>query len=221
MLLLHLRLCLEIMRITNIQKKELSDIFRESNLNILEFETSGQHKEFKVKFKHEYFSFSINIQKPDVYYLTIYPIDNTEGYSVSSNWAVTKNKFKDWINQIDNDLNTPNGWNTFQSSNYLNADFSDLEENFEETEKEQTRQNIQVLKEKINLIELPKESIDIINKKLDDLSIKLDVMSKFDWKSLFLGTVASLIMSLGIPPETNGILWEYIKISFSGLKIKG
>ncbi len=60
------------MRITNSQKNELAYIFRNSGLDIFDFETSGQYKEFKVKFKHEYYSFTIEVRKPDNYYLSIF-----------------------------------------------------------------------------------------------------------------------------------------------------
>ncbi|MGD0712348.1 MAG: hypothetical protein ABR968_14325 [Bacteroidales bacterium] len=140
------------MRITNIQKKELSDIFRESGLNVLDFETTGQYKEFKIKFKHDYYSFSLNIQKDKNYYLTIFPIDNTQGYSVGATWTQTKNYFAEWTMQLATDLNTATGWETFQSHNFLNADFKELAQEFSETEKEQVRQSIKELKEKIKTL---------------------------------------------------------------------
>jgi hypothetical protein len=56
---------------------------------------------------------------------------------------------------------------------------------------------------------------------LDALSAKIDELNKFDWKSMFIGTIASLIMTLVVPPEVSGMLWEYIKMSFNNLKING
>ncbi|WP_157730814.1 hypothetical protein [Arenibacter algicola] len=50
---------------------------------------------------------------------------------------------------------------------------------------------------------------------------KVDDLTKFDWKALFIGTIATLVISLGIPPESNGMLWEWIKSAFNGLKLKG
>ena len=210
------------MRITNTQKKELSDIFRKSGLNILDFDTSGQYQEFKVKFKYEYYSFSISYQKPDNYLLTVFPIDDTKGYSKDgATWENTKVRFEKWAKQIFTELSTPTGWETFQSENFLNADFQELEQEFIDTEKEQVRQSIKELQEKINNLKLPEPSLQAIHKKLDDLSLKVDELSKFDWKSLFVGTFASLIITLGIPPEINGIIWDYIKTAFSGLRLKG
>ncbi|HNX56946.1 MAG TPA: hypothetical protein PKO30_15240 [Prolixibacteraceae bacterium] len=207
------------MRITNTQKKELSDIFREFNLNISEFETSGQYKEFKVKYKYEYYSFSINIQKIDNFYLTIFPVNDTKGFSVGATWEQTKQRFSAWAKQISTELNTPTGWEAFDSENFLDSKFSDIDDEFTDSEKVQIRQSINDLKARIQTLELPQLSLDTIAKKLDDLTKKVDSLSKFDWKSLFIGTIASLILTLVIPPDTNGMIWEYVKIAFGRMKI--
>lgn len=208
------------MRITNIQKNELSDIFRNTGLNLLDFETSGQYKEFKIKFKHEYFSFSININESNKYVAVLLPVNDTSGHQFSGTWEQIKRHFSNWIHQIAVELNTPTGWETFQSENFLNAEYEELNQDFSDTEKMQARQSIINLKVRVESLELPADKINIINKKLDDLSIKVDEFSKFDWKSLFIGTVASLIMTLVIPPQASGLLWEYIKTAFSGLRLK-
>lgn len=209
------------MRITNTQKNQLSDIFRKTGLNLLDFETSGQFKEFKIKFKHEYFSFSINIKEQDKYDAIILPVNDTNGHLFSGNWEHLKAQFSHWINSIAIELNTPTGWETFQSENFLNAEFEELNQNFSDSEKAQARQSINELKEKAKTLELSPEALNILNKKLDDLSEKVDELSKFDWKSLFIGTIASLIMTLLIPPQASGRLWEYIKTAFGGLRLNG
>ncbi|MBS1573011.1 MAG: hypothetical protein JST62_11490 [Bacteroidetes bacterium] len=211
------------MRITNTQKQELAEIFRESGLNLLDFETSGQHKEFKVQYKHEYFSFYINIHDKDknVYHVTVFTVSNTKASPVAATWEQVKGKFKVWTKEVFTELNTPTGWETFESENFLNNDFQELNSEFTELEKAKVGQSISELKEKIKLLELPEPTLDILNKKLDELHIKVDKLNKFDWKSLFIGTIASLIMTLAIPPQASGLIWEYIKSAFSGLKLKG
>lgn len=177
------------MRITNIQKKELAEIFREIGLNILDFEVSGQFKEFKVKFRYEYFSFSINKIRSDQYSLTILPVNDTKGSSLTANWEDTKKRFKNWANQLHKELNTPTGWQSFQSENFLNAELKELDNAFSETEKEQVKHSIDELKEKVKTLELATEKSDIIIEKLSQLSKKVDELSKFDWKSLFMWTL--------------------------------
>jgi hypothetical protein len=211
------------MRITNSQKNELSEIFRTSGLRLLDFETSGQHKEFKIQYKHEYFSFYINVydQDKDIYHVTIFNVSSTKAIPVGANWEQVKGKFKIWTKEVFTELNTPTGWESFQSENFLNAEYEELNSHFNDLEKELVARSILELKNRIKTIELPEATLDILLNKLEDLNSKVDTLNKFDWKSMFLGTVASLIMTLTIPPEASGLIWEYIKIAFSGLKLKG
>lgn len=208
------------MRITNFQKKELSDIFKRNGLNVVDFETSGEYQEFIIKFKYDYFSFTIVKVKDDVYSLSILAIDRKNPHSSSENWGNLITKFDNWTKQVSRELVSPTGWESFENTNFLNAEFGDLNTSFNETEKIQTKQSILELKEKILLLNLPPNKLEIIENKLDNLTLKVDELNKFDWKSLFIGTIASLIMTLVIPPEASGILWEYIKSSFNNLKIK-
>lgn len=71
----------------------------------------------------------------------------------------------------------PTGWETFQGENYLNANY---QEKFKEEEKIQTRNSIKELRGNILGLELPAPTPDAINRKLDDLSNKIDGLSKFD-----------------------------------------
>jgi hypothetical protein len=209
------------MRITNVQKKELANIFNKSGLSKLDFDVTGQHKEFKIKFKHDYFSFSINAESSDSYKLIIYDVDNTQPKSLKVTWLSTKKRFERWTQKILQELTTPTGWESFQSDNYLNADFDDLDNKFTDAEKVQVRESIKELSERIKNLELPDKSLIIVNSKLDELSSKVDELKKFDWKALFLGTMASLVITLGFPPETTGLLWDYIKMAFRGLRLNG
>lgn len=208
------------MRITNVQKKQLSEIFVKLGLSILDFETSGEYKEFMVKFRHDYFSYSINGDRPDVFTSLILSVSNTRPVSTTLSWVETVKEFEKWAKEIATELNTPTGWESFQSAGYLNAEFDELNENFSDQEKIQAREGIKELIERVKTLELPAPSIQIIEQKLSELSDKVDDLKKFDWKSLLIGTVASLIMTLAIPPQAAGLLWEYIKIAFS-LRLKG
>ncbi|MCF6359884.1 MAG: hypothetical protein L3J29_03885 [Cyclobacteriaceae bacterium] len=146
-------------------------------------------------------------------------MNNTKGYSVGGNWEQTKKHFIDWAREISIELLTPTGWDTFESESYLEPDIDDLNEKFSEADKVLARQSLKVLKEKLTQLELPIESIKIIEKKLDDLDEKIDTLSKFDWKSFLIGTIASLILVLSIPQDSNGLIWEYVKTAFNNIRI--
>jgi hypothetical protein len=209
------------MRITNTQKNELSQIFKKNKLNLIDFDANGEFQEFKIKFKHDYFAFSIEKLKDDVFTVSVHSINRKEPYVTSNTWATLIAKFDNWAQQVYTELNSPTGWESFENTNFLNAEYEDLNTEFTETERNQTKESIKELKEKIKLLNLAPEKLEIIENKLDSLSMKVDELNKFDWKSLFIGTVASLIMTFVIPAEASGMFWEYIKSSFNNLRIKG
>lgn len=209
------------MRITNQQKKELSHIFKENNLNLLDFEVFGNNHEFTIKFKFDYFSFTVIRKDSDEYVVTISSINNARKGSAVVKWQGVISKFQLWTKELNNEINTPTGWESFESQNYLNNEFTDLNKPFSEEEKIITRNSLKYLKSKIIELDIPIENLKILEKKLDELNDKVEELTKFDWKSLFIGTIASIIMSLGIPAESAGMLWEYIKSAFSGLKLRG
>ena len=209
------------MRITNQQKNELASIFKKIELNLLDFEVSSNYHEFKIKFKFDYFSFIILKKDIDKYQITIRSVENTSAGTSITNWTDVLRRFLIWSKQIKDELDTPTGWDTFESENYLNADYNDLDNFFSKKEKESARQSINYIKEKVKTLDISTETLKIIQLKLEELDKKVDELKKFDWKSLFIGTIASLIMTLGIPADSAGMLWEIIKSSFNQLKIKG
>lgn len=209
------------MRITNTQKQELSLIFKRNNLNLVDFDVTGVYQEFKVKFKHDYFSFSIEKTRADAYTLTIFNIDRKNATTTSATWATTLTMFGNWTKQVSTELNSSTGWKTFENTNFLNTEYEDLNSEFTEAEKIQTKDSIKELKVKIKLLNLAPEKLQVIESKLDCLSQKVDELNKFDWKSLFIGTIASLIMTFVIPQEASGMFWEYLKSSFNNMKING
>jgi hypothetical protein len=207
------------MRITNVEKKELSDIFLNFKLNILDFESTGEYEVFKIKFKYDYFSFAIVKQKTNVYLMEYFAVDNKSAISSEVNWGGLLQHFTLWTKRLFAELNSSTGWESFENASFLNAEFEELNCNFTDAEKSQTKQSIKNLKVKIKLLNLAPQKLEIIENKLDSLSNKIDELNKFDWKSMFIGTIASLIMTFVIPQEASGMFWEYIKSSFHNLKI--
>lgn len=207
------------MRITNVEKKQLSDIFHKFKLNIFDFEATGEYEVFKIKFKYDYFSFAIVKHKPNIYIIEYFSVDNKNAISTSSNWNDVLQHFLEWTKKLFSEFNSPTGWESFENTNFLNTEYEELNSEFTDSEKTQTKQCLQDLKVKIELLNLTPEKLEIINSKLDSLSLKVDELNKFDWKSMFIGTIASLIMTFVVPQEASGMLWEYIKSSFNNLKI--
>ncbi len=209
------------MRITNTQKNELAHIVEAENLKTHDFELSGQLKEFKVKYKHDYFSFSINKQKTDSYNLTIFSIHSTSGSSTAARWIRTKAEFTSWIKAVAGEINAPSRWNSFEGDAFQGINHEALDEEFTEEEKVNIKESIKEFRSRIKTLEISKHSIALIARKLDDVESQVEELKKFDWLALFFGTLAGLVLTLSIPPEASGLLWEYARNVFNGLKLKG
>jgi hypothetical protein len=209
------------MRILNQHKKQLADIVTEHNLRISDFQTNSTgYSEFKIKFKEDYFSFSIlKLTVSDKYRLTVFPVDNTEGYNTTGGWAEVLQHYRSWLKGIQAEVNTPTGWETYQDQNLFNNDFLSLNEPFTDEEKKESIKQLNNFKSKILTIGLDKSQIDAILLKLDELESKMDVLNKFDWKSLLVGSLIGLIMTLSIPPDAAGILWFEFKNAFNILQL--
>jgi hypothetical protein len=207
------------MRITNVEKKQLSDIFRRLKLNTFDFGTTGEYEIFKIKFKYDYFSFDIIKEELNVYRIEYFSTGNKNAVSNAVTWNDLLKYFSQWSQELCGELNSPTGWESFENTSFFNAEYEELNNDFTDTEKIQTKQGIKDLKVKIKLLNFTAEKLDVINSKLDSLSSKVDELNKFDWKSMFIGTIANLIMTFIVPPEVSGMLWEYVKSSFNHLKI--
>jgi hypothetical protein len=205
-------------RITNDLKQQLAEIFKLSGLNSHDFDLIQDFSEFTLKYKFDYFSFYINRNDSENFYTTIFAIESKEGSSRLLNWSDLKIVFENWLKGIFFELKGQSGWEGFGKENFIYSNYSELEEEFTQTEKEQINAAINEIKEKIKNLDIPLESLKILDSKLDNLNTKVDILNKFDWKSLFAGTIVSLTLTLGIPPEVNGILTKYINEAFSFLK---
>lgn len=210
------------MRITNLQKKALSDLLREVGLNVVDFEVSGMHKEFKVQYRYDYFSFSINRVGLQQYSIGILPVNSTKPISETGDWDYLISRFGVWAEQLAKELSTPTGWEHFESENYLDLKAIDLDRPFSSEEKKQVRKSLDHYKFYIDgQSAFGAEDKQVILDKLEELSGKLEEMNKFDWKSLLIGTLSNVVMVLGLPSEVSGLIWEGLKSAFGGLRIDG
>lgn len=138
-------------------------------------------------------------------------------------WEGLIEQFTIWIGNISDEVKIKTGWEDEIFDNYLNTEYTykQLNDLFSEEEKKLVRNSIKELKGKVNTLEIEEASIIAINNKLDDLSEKVDELSKFDWKSMFYGTIINLTMSLSISSEIQSKFMDYIKGAFSFLKKLG
>ena len=69
----------------------------------------------------------------------------------------------------------------------------------------------------IATLELPQGQIQVINKKLDEILAQSQTLSKFDWQSLFLGAIMSLMIALAVTTDVQHQFWQLVKQVFNGV----
>lgn len=128
-------------------------------------------------------------------------------------WKGVISRYRIWIENIAKEVKTKTGWREESFENYLEVEYSyeSLNERFSKSEKQKISKGLTELKRRVGRLEIPETSITAINQKNDELS-------KFDWKSSFIGTIISLATTYIIPPEVQGAIFNHIKEVFSFLK---
>ncbi|MDN3656823.1 hypothetical protein QWZ08_14345 [Ferruginibacter paludis] len=92
------------MRITNKQKIELKNILTESGLDEEQFEFVGEDEKFQIKFRTDFFTFSIEMYEPEKYLNTITYVNNKKPHSLRQNWKDTISQFQHWAKGISEDV---------------------------------------------------------------------------------------------------------------------
>lgn len=134
-------------------------------------------------------------------------------------WEEQCEYFKNWLTYLKREISAPNKWERFNKE-LAQLDFNTEQDDnqFNYKEVEEITKNVNLLRTKIQKIEnLSENSIKILNDKLDYLIEQSKVLQKFDWRSLFVGTILNIIMALLIPPDAAKALWKAISEVFPNL----
>jgi hypothetical protein len=213
------------MKLLNSQKDQLFDIIEEQNLSPSQFEFNEEqgnvvsHTESTIlTFKNSKYFFQFDYRN-NRHYSIFSPGNSTiieEDFP--RDWKNQLNNFKKWIFYLLREIQTPNKWDRLKKEiNEINIGFTADEEKFSFQEYEELTNKINLLKESIKEIGLSKDQILGINKKLDFLIESAKTLSKFDLKSLFVGTIINITIQLGLSPENSKSLWDLIKHIFNQL----
>ena len=206
------------------QKDELFKIISDNNLSpsLFEFEkiTINQILEkyaTKLKYKHSDFYFIFDTGEDMDHYSIFSPgKDKFVQEEYPHTWDIQKSYFTAWIKFLIREINTPNYWERFEKEikEIRITEEGFIEDKFNATEFEEVKIKIDLIKNGLLDTGINQENINIINKKLDDLTELSKTMNKFDWKSLFIGTIINLTMQLTLTPENSKNLWLLIKNIF-------
>ncbi len=209
------------MKLLTSQKDTLFDVIERVGLSPSQFKfdmTPGPgHFVTNLIFKNSEFQFSFGDMSNSS--VGVYcPGTDTYREKIGGDWNHLLEGVNQWLLNIVREINTPNKWDRLcKEIAGIEINLENDENKFSAIEYEDLQQRILTLKQGITSIKLLPDQMSAINNKLDHLVDLAKAMSKFDWKSLFIGTIASIVIQLSVTPSNAQSLWTLIKQIFNNL----
>lgn len=138
--------------------------------------------------------------------------------SDGESWNILVNYFFSWLLYLRREITSLDKWARLQREmEELGVNLSQEGDGNQFTVEEYffLEKKIISIKNSIGHIGLSELQINEINNKLDHLIQLAESMNKFDWKSLFIGTIISIIIQLEVSPDHAKSLWQIIKSVFN------
>jgi hypothetical protein len=168
-----------------------------------------------------YFEATLNPENRDKYFHLVFSPSEYQLKEILENYNGTFNALKYFINKwclyLKREISEDDKWARLDQeikSSHISFEAESDKFSFQEYVELETK--MAALKDQIKLIPLEPAQLDAINNKLDHLTEQAKVLSKFDWKSMFVGTFISIIIQLSVSPANAKSLWDLIKQVFSG-----
>ena len=194
------------------------DFFSHNQFEVTEDETMGVYETIIFYNEDRSFYFRFNESQYSNQLYINYSPGNTQFTDSSStiHWDQSLSYFKNWLYFLKREVTAPNLWEKFKT------EISDIKllnnfnnEKFSFNEYKEISQKIDSLKDSISSIPLILNQQNEIILRLDHLSETAKDLGKFDWISLFVGTIISVVIQLNVTPENANALWELIKRIFN------
>jgi hypothetical protein len=208
------------------QKDKIFDLIESAGLAPSQFEfiegpssnAQGQIKTI-LNFKNSdfYFVFENGVNTLDSHYAIFCPgKESFVKHEYPGGWEGQLGYVASWLASLLREIYSPNKWERLKHEIAgMKLSFENDQDKFSVSEFEGIQSNVLRIKQGLGSIGLQEEEIKIINQKLDHLTEMAKVLNKFDWKSLFVGSIASIVIQLSITPEHIKAIWDLMKISFS------
>lgn len=200
-----------------IEKKELSPAlfeYKETLLGLDVLDTT-------VRYKNSSFYFSMSSGRKKGYIGVVkcspgrYDFENL--YDVEY-WVQIENAYEKWLDNLKREIQLEDKWEKFnneiQSLQLYNNENDFINSKFTVPEYLEIKQKIFQLKEGISRLELLPQQTALLNDKLDMVLDMTTQLGRFDWKSLFVGTIVSIIIQLSVTQDNAKAIWDLIKRVF-------
>jgi hypothetical protein len=205
------------------QKDELFDIILSKGLSPLQFQfyvarsKISDSKDINIlRYKESDFNFSFEENRGSNYSIFCPGSEKFEEHQFPGSWAQQIQDFKKWLSYLLREINTPNKWERLQKEiAEIGINYNNDQDKFNVNEYEELKHRMLLFKERTAQIGLSEDQMTVLNGKLDHLIEQAKEMNKFDWKSLFVGTIMSLVIQLTVPANTAKTLWSLVSQVFN------
>jgi hypothetical protein len=211
------------MRLLLSQKNDLFDYIETIGLspNLFEFNEPKSMDSGKtiIRFKNSPFHCAF-FMHPDknVVIITCSPSEDLYEKQdwIDTAWPSLKLKITGWLRYLQREIQQVDKWARLaQEVSRINIPSNDDNDKFTASEYAEIKIKMSRFKSELKYIDLTPLQIEILEQKIDYLMDKAETLGKFDWKSLFIGTIISIIIQLGVTPDNAQAFWDLIKRIFN------
>lgn len=212
------------MKLLNIQRNELFDNITAYGLSPSQFTLSEINSTMSeneiatvLRLNNSKFYFMFETYQSENHYLYFSPGQGKyTGENLAEDWDEVISCFHEWLNVLFQEITAEDKWTRLENEvKGLKINFTDDQDKFSANEYIHLKEQISTLKDGVQKIGLTQEQTQAIINKLDHLTELATEMNKFDWKSMFIGTIVSIIIQLSVTPQNAMTLWTLIKQVFS------
>ncbi len=155
-------------------------------------------------------------------YATMCPFEDSFSVQrVVTSWETVITLFKEWMSIVRIELNIDDKWARLNSAiseiDFENSTANTDNSKFTAQEYIEVKEKIELLKQRISALDMLPEQLSVINNKLDGIAEQAVHLGKFDWNSLLIGTVVTVAIQVGLPPEISKYIFVLIKNIFTSL----
>jgi hypothetical protein len=212
-----------LMRLLKTQKNELFEIIEATGLSPNSFfyrdpDVFSNHAT-EIGYRNSNFRFSIRVSSDNQ---DLIIINYSPGASIFDReewlrgWAKVVEHFDTWVNALYDEITVADKWERLNEEvEQVHITYENETNQFSAFEYEDLKIKMHLLKSEIRKIGLPSDQLTAIESKLDHLTEIGLSLSKFDWKSLFVGTIISIIIQLSVTPDNAKTIWGLIRKVFT------
>lgn len=197
------------------QKNQLFELIQNSGIGITQFKYDEESNTAFIRHKSNYY-YKIIVDNIS-YWSEFSPGKNSLRYITGKvNWSTTITEFTNWLSFLKREVLSIDKWSVFeQELDKLSLNQEDSSSYFSVDEYEIVKSRMLSLKLRLANISLDKNQLAVLEEKIDYLIEEAKHQKKFDWKSLFIGTIVSIIIQLSISQEQGKQIWDLIKEIFN------